>query len=186
MPDIEAEGALDGRRSTVRAAGGAVVKRPEIANETRYDGRIVAGIIRWVFRQLDLDGSRVMVKVKMHRGQHAYAGRFYSNPHSASGYIWNDSRKDFVEITPSVPRSIDQLLVCRIGVAELYPATTHVYDRRDSPGTWEVEDWKQALVSVTAHEATHLRQYRKGGGYNEVETEWAAFRLCRDWKQTHS
>ena len=50
---------------------------------------------------------------------------------------------------------------------------------------------QEALVSITAHEAMHLRQWtkgrkaarRNGGRFNEVETEWAAFRLWRRWKE---
>ena len=159
----------------------------KVQNETDHDGRAVAGIVRWVFRELDLDGRGVVVKVKHHGGSHAYQGRFYGSPHRSYGYIWNASRGDYVEVAPKMPRGYDRLIVCRIAKGG-YPLETHVYDRRDSPGTWVVADWREALVSITAHEAMHLRKVLtkargKRGRMNEVETEWAAYRLWRRWRE---
>ncbi len=159
-----------------------------IQNKTAHDGRTVKAIVRWVFRELDLSGNRVVVKVKHHNGVHAYQGRFYWNAHNSGGYVYNHAGGEWKEITPKIPASHQHLLVCRIGRENLYPRETHVYDRKDSPGSWVVDDWKEALVSITAHEAMHLRQYVKSskrrGRFNEVDTEWAAFRLCKRWKET--
>lgn len=156
----------------------------KIQNETDYDGRTIASIVRFVFRELDLTGERVVVKIKYHRGGHAYQGRFYSNAH-ASRHIYSFDLGDWREVGPSVPVGYDHLLVCRIGRPGIYPCQTHVYDRKDSPGAWTVADWKEALVSIVAHEAMHLRQYvtkgRARGRFNEVDTEWAAFRLWKRW-----
>ncbi len=60
---------------------------------------------------------------------------------------------------------------------------------RISPGAWQIADWQEALVAITAHEAMHLRQYNKNprgkrGRFNEVETEWAAYRLHKEWVET--
>ncbi len=156
----------------------------KIQNETDYDGRTVARIVRFVFRELDLSGRHVVVKVKHHGGGHAYQGRFYPNAHR-SAYIYSFELDDYREVGPKVPSGYDHLLVCRIGRAGVYPRQTHVYDRKDSPGTWTVADWQEALVSIAAHEAMHLRQYltkgRTRGRFNEVETEWAAYRLWKRW-----
>lgn len=158
-----------------------------IQNETDYDGRSVNAIIRWVFKQMDLTGPRCVVKVKHHRGRYAYKGRFYSNAHGSGGYVYDWRSGDWKDVAPSIPDTHVQLIVCRIGRPEIYPCRNHVYDRKDSPGTWIVADWKEALVCIAAHEVTHLRQYvkprrRYRGRYNEVETEWAAFRLWRRWR----
>jgi len=163
------------------------MKAPLIQNETDYDGRTVNSIVRWVFKDMELDGDRVMVKVKHHRGTWAYQGRFYPHARWQSKEVYSWDRGEYVEVGPRVPAGISHLLVCRIGRPGIYPCQTHVYKRKDSPGTWEVADWREALVSITAHEAMHLRQYRthpkgKRGRFNEVQTEWAAFRLWRDWK----
>jgi hypothetical protein len=159
----------------------------KIVNETQYDGRAVSSIVRWVLKQLDLNGEGVVVKVKHHTGAYSYSGRCYINAHAHRGYILGDYWDGWKEVGPKIPRGYNHLLVCRVGKPGTYPCGTHVYDRRDSPGTWRVEDWREALVSVTAHEAMHLRQYkiksRKRGRFNEVETEWAAFRLCNRWKE---
>lgn len=175
-------------QGSVLLAGNGVLqmKAPLIKNETSYDGRTVASVVRFVFRELELNGAHVMVKVKMHRGFHAYQGRIYYNARGHYRHVWSESRGDYVEVAPKVPAGVDHLIVCRIGPADLYPVETHVYDRRDSPGTWFVDDWKEALVSITAHEAMHLRQYRKGTSRNEVQTEWAAYRLWKLWKARKS
>lgn len=155
------------------------MKPPTVVNETRLDGRAVATAVRFAFRWLDVDGSKVLVKVKHHRGDYAYSGRIYYQAWAHSSHVWSNARGDWREVAPVVPRGIDHLIVCRVGAESIYPCETHVYDRRDSPGIWRVETWQEALVSIAAHEATHLRQYRRGGTRNEVETEWAAFRVHR-------
>lgn len=156
-----------------------------IQNETDYDGRSVKAIVRWVLRELDLTGDMTVVKVKHHNGSHAYQGRFYANAHAHHAVVY-DYYGGWKEIAPVIPFTYRSLIVCRIGRPEVYPVSTHVYRRKDSPGVWTVADWKEALVSITAHEAMHLRQYltkpKKRGRYNEVETEWAAFRLWKRWK----
>jgi hypothetical protein len=160
----------------------------KIINETRYDGRSVAACARFVFRELDLVGENAVVKVKYHRGLHAYQGRFYANAGSHNAYVWDWRIGDYHEIAAKVPPGYRSLLVCRIGLPSIYPCQTHVYDRRDSPGTWRVEDWREALVSIVGHEAMHLKQYLtqprgKRGRYNEVDTEWAAYRMWLRWRE---
>lgn len=157
------------------------MRKPQIVNETQYDGRTVGKIVRWVFRELDLNGLGVMVKVKHHNGSHAYQGRFYSNAH-ANDFVYDYNLGDWKEIRMNVPLDVRHLVICRIGKEGVYPKACHLYERKsDMPEPWVCEDWQQALVSVTAHEATHLAQHRKRKPYREQETEWAAFRLWRRW-----
>jgi hypothetical protein len=163
-----------------------MTRKLRIENETQHDGRQVGACVRWAFRELGLSGDRVVVKVKYHRGSHAYQGRIYYNAHSNNGWVWSESRGDYIEVAPNIPADYNSLIICRLAKTG-YPIETHVYDRRDSPGTWVVNDWREALVAVTAHEAMHLRQHltkkrgAKGGRKNEVETEWAAYRLWKRW-----
>lgn len=163
------------------------MQKLKIVNETQYDARVLNGIVRWVFRYLDLTGDRVVVKVKHHNGSHAYQGRFYANARLHGGVVY-DTWGYPQEVAPKIPAGYSHLIVCRIAKPGVYPRSTHVYNRKDSPGTWTVADWREALVSITAHEAMHLKQYLKPrrnnrGRFNEVETEWAAFRLWREWKE---
>lgn len=166
------------------------MKPPKIINETSYDGRRVGGIVRFVFRYLDLNGSDVMVKVKHHNGSHAYQGRYYKDPRRHRGYVRDRYWGGWQEIGPNVPLGINHLIVCRLGKPGIYPRRVHVYDRKDAPDPWVVEDWQEALVSITAHEAMHLRQAivpksRNRGRFNEVDTEWAAYRLLMEWRSKH-
>lgn len=164
------------------------------ANETVYPTREVRGIVAWVLKYLEVENDRCFVKIKHHSRKHAYNGRFYPNasmhatvlykePYVGAGY------EEPYHVAPSVPRGFVHLIVCRIGKPGTYPCMNHVYDRKDSPGRWEVADWQEALVAITAHEAMHLRQYKmnprgKRGRMNEVETEWAAYRLWKEWVET--
>lgn len=167
------------------------MKPPQIQNETSLDARRVSAIIRYVFRYLDLDGRGIMVKVK-HTRNASYAGRFYPHARQQGGYVWDDARGDWRDIGPKVPDNITHLLVVRIAnPAEFkYPRSNHVYDRKHGPEPWMLEDWQEALVSITAHEAEHLRQYRtskKRGGrwgrFNETATEWTARRIWQAWRR---
>jgi hypothetical protein len=160
---------------------------PKIQNETDLDGRIVSGIVRYVFRHLDLDGRRVLVKVKFHaKNYSAYQGRFYGNARYHRASIYNEAWGMYQEVGPVVPPGIDHLMVVRIGRPSIYPRMNHVYERKDSPGEWLIETWQHALVCITAHEGMHLRQSRvnprgRRGRFNEVETEWAAKRVHDAW-----
>ena len=159
-----------------------------IVNETSFDGRSVNACVRFVFRELALDGSNAVVKVKHHRGGHAYQGRFYPQAHRNGAHVYDYNRDEWRMVAPKIPAGYRHLLVCRIGPDTLYPCGTHCYDRRDSPGTWIVEDWREALVSIVGHEAAHLKQwirYCRDGGerFNEVDTEWAAYRMWLRWRE---
>lgn len=157
---------------------------PLIENETGLPTRQVNAIVRWVFRYLDLDGRRAIVKVKHHGGKHAYQGRFYSNALAASGVVW-DSTGLARRVKPNVPRDRPHLIVARLAKPELYPLRTHVYKRRGGVEPWPVDDWQEALVSIVAHEAMHLRQHLHGKPFREDETDWAAKRLLDEWKREH-
>ena len=166
---------------------GGTVKSPLIQNETEYDGRKVSGIIRWVFRRLEVDGHGVMVKVKYHRYHDAYVGRIYYNARASRTHLWNDSRGEWQLVGPNVPSNVRTLIVCRIGREDLYPQEANLYERRDMPEPWICEDWQEALVSIAGHEVQHLRMYRlrhRGAQRgNETETEWASYRCWKDWRE---
>lgn len=163
---------------------------PKIVNETCYDGRKVGGIVRFVFRHFDLNGSDVMVKVKHHNGSHAVQGRYYHQPRSHGQWVWSNTYNEYQWVGPKVPVGINDLIVCRIGKPGVYPKKkTLSYDRKDMPPEYILEDWQEALVSITAHEAMHLRHFkipksRNRGRTNEIDTQWAAYRLLMEWRST--
>lgn len=168
-------------------------KPPQIKNETCYDGRSVNGVVRWVFRYLDLDGKDVMVKVKHHTGRHGVQGRYYPHVQSQAGYVLKryNGYDEWQKVGPKVPVGVNHLIVCRIGKPGVFPvAKSFNYDRKDMPPEYVMEDWQEALVSITAHEAMHLRHYkvpksRNRGHSNETDTQWAAYRLLMEWRSTH-
>lgn len=163
----------------------------KVENETQYPTREVGNIVRWVMKYLDLTESRTLVRVKHHNRKHAYSGRFFINARNHVGHVYREAYTgagygEYVEVRPKVPSGISHLITIKIGKPGVYPVMTHVYDRKDVPEPWLVENWQEALVSVMAHEAMHIRQRsvgRAGSRYNESQTEWAAFRLWREWKE---
>lgn len=144
-------------------------------NETKYRSGEVAKIVRWVMRYLEVEDRPVMVKIKHTNKNHPFAGRFYPEA----------NRTAFAK----VPHGTLYLIIARIAppTAEKYPAVYHPYTRRNGPDPWTCETWREALVSIMAHEAMHLRQHVTNNGehgkYNEVDTEWAAYRLLQEWKK---
>jgi hypothetical protein len=142
----------------------------DIENQSRYDGRTVRSIVKFAARELEVDTGRTLIKVK--DSKYRYGGWFYWGnrvPRHLSGY--------------------DCLITIRLGQPEKFPCTYHTYNRRDSPKAWELADWREALASVAAHELMHLRQFQQPelsrnnrGRLNEVETEWAAWRILNRWR----
>lgn len=169
------------------------LKPPKVVNETNLDGRRVGGVVRWVFRYLDVNGANVIVKVKHHTGRHAVQGRYYHQPLLHKTHILKSvyGYDEWVEVGPKVPPGTRGLIVCRIAKPSVYPVTKHYgYDRKDSPPEFVCANWEEALVAITAHEAMHLRHFqvpksRNRGRTNETDTQWAAYRLWKEWRETH-
>lgn len=154
----------------------------KIENETTYPTREVGKLVRWVVRYLEVGETRTVIKVKHHNGSHAYTGRFYQDPHASGAYLYDFGSGDWKEVAPKVPRHMKHLIVCRIGKPGTYPKEVTVYERKNAPEPWVVENWQEALISIMAHEGQHLVQHMQGVRYNETDTEWAARRLLWEWR----
>lgn len=138
----------------------------KITNRTEYDGRQVAGVIRRVARDLEVENEPFEVVVKYVK------------------YPWSAYSGNF---DPYLLR-----INLRIGNPSQYPKeNTHRYKRKDEPPQHLCHNWQEALASIAGHELMHLRQWsrkRKGrngnvpGRYNEVETQFAEYRA---WKREH-
>jgi hypothetical protein len=158
----------------------------EIANTSVQPTRQVSSIVRWVLRELDAELGDLLVKVKNTKSSH-HRGTCYWNADEWHG---------------NLPIGIRHLLVCCIPRKPSYLMQSK---RRNGPPPYTILDWKQALVAITAHEGTHVRQYLNqpdwhGQGherrlkdgrtvhvnpphFSEVDAEWAEFRLLKRWKE---
>jgi hypothetical protein len=111
-----------------------------IRNSSQYPSDKVETLVRFALRNApQLDGLEVHVK----RGKHPFYGRIYSSAENCTcGY----NGKRF-------------LIVVRIGDAINFPYFA-VYPnyRRCRKYAMMLNNWKEALVKVTAHEGMHLQQ----------------------------
>ena len=120
-----------------------------LRNTSRYPDDDVRSLVE--FATADVDMRRVCVNVKNSR-KSAYAGSAYLG---------------VPEISNAPPDS-EYLVTIRLGPPELFPV---VPDRRKRAPGIEVSSWQEALVTVAAHEAKHIDQYRRGLPRSEVACE---------------
>ncbi len=94
----------------------------------------------------------------------------------------------FWELPPTarrrLPSEVRYLVRLRLPSAirnRSYPKTYRYRDRTTAP--WiTVEDWRERLVALAAHEACHVRQFREGLRRSEVEAERWALRVLDAWR----
>jgi len=68
--------------------------------------------------------------------------------------------------------------VVRIGGAAHFPIREHRYPGLKTAPVYDIENWQEALVIVTAHELRHQEQYRMRVRASEIDAErWALERL---------
>lgn len=165
------------------------VSLPGVDNQTVYPTRTVKAIVNWVAKELELDGKTVYVRVGHANLWGAYKGRFYPRARSRFASVYKGNG-EYSDIEIKIPDGYAHLAICRIGKPGTYPRGVAVYRRKDSPDPWVCMDWKEALVGIVAHELMHARQFlqpqfsrNNPGRFNEVETEWAACRLTRRWRE---
>lgn len=76
-------------------------------------------------------------------------------------------------------RAWSSYAVVRIGKPHHYPIKDHQYTRLKTAPVYDINDWKEAMIIVVAHELRHLQQGRlRMRGKGEVDAErWALKRL---------
>lgn len=155
----------------------------KIVNDTKLDGRRVAGVVRRAAKALQVADASVLVAVRHHRGLHACQGRFYPEV-----YPWFDGTR---KRRPNL-HGERHLIVLRVAKPDVYPVLhENGYDRKDAPPEFVCSSVWEALAAIAGHELMHLRQATRRipasrrhlyprGTYNEVETQWAAYRAWKD------
>ena len=130
-----------------------------IKNTSRYLTVDVKRLIR--FAAKGIRTSRIEVHVK--NSKNIFAGR-----------AWHNIGRNRVV---NVADNIDDLVVVRLGPPDRFPFEFS-YPRRKTAPRYTVKNWKEAIVSVTAHELYHIKQRRTNKRASEVKAErWALRRL---------
>lgn len=73
-------------------------------------------------------------------------------------------------------------ILLRIGSTERFNTPVKVHYRKRAPA-YELADWKEALVSLAAHEFTHARHFATGHGLDEVACEFSAHRVLLAFRE---
>jgi hypothetical protein len=120
-----------------------------VQNTSRYPTDEVRELVEFATADVDMRG--VCVNVKNAR---AYA---------CAGYAY-----DGVPEVSNAPRGSEYLVTIRLGPAKEFPS--RMVHRKRSP-VIEVACWREGLVTVAAHEAKHIEQYRRGEARSEVACE---------------
>jgi hypothetical protein len=120
-----------------------------VQNTSRYPTPEVRELVE--FATADVDMRRVCVNVK-----------------NARSYACAGSAYDGVPEVSNAPPGTEYLVTIRLGPAKEFPSKME--HRKRSPRV-EVTCWREALVTVAAHEAKHIEQYRRGEKRSEVACE---------------
>ncbi|MBS7622269.1 hypothetical protein KEJ39_01160 [Candidatus Bathyarchaeota archaeon] len=130
-----------------------------IKNTSRYPTDEVEQLVRFASR--GIDSSRVEVHVK--NSKRVFAGR-----------AWHNIGRNMVI---NVAEDITDLLVVRVGSPTNFPFEFS-YPRLKTAPRYMIQDWREAVVCLTAHELYHIKQRRTGRRASEVRAErWALKRL---------
>jgi hypothetical protein len=143
-----------------------------IQNTSRYPDDEVSELVRFALSEIDARGVCVNVK----NSTATRRGRAYSRIPSIS----------------NAPPGSRYLITLGIGAPERFPIEDGSYVRRNGElvkrrgGRWPVEalgDWREALVSVAAHEAKHIEQFRNRTSRSELECHHFSGSVLRRYRE---
>ncbi len=140
-----------------------------LKNTSRYPTVEVQRLVRLAAK--GVDSSRVEVHVK--NSKWIFAGRAWHN-------IGHNS-------IVSVADDVDDLVVIRVGSPDRFPIEFQ-YPKLKTAPMYLISNWKEAIITLTAHELYHIKQKRTGKRASEVRAErWAFKRLqeCRKLNITY-
>jgi len=133
----------------------------------RGDHEELRGLVAAGFEGVDTAGVAVVVE-RARRTQDSFTGRAYGQPPSR---MWRRPGIRFV-VRLRIPGTLRN---------RGYPMTQR-YPRRKTAPWITVGNWRERLVSLGAHEACHVRQFREGTRRSEVEAERWALAVLGRWR----
>jgi hypothetical protein len=133
----------------------------------RGDHAELRGLVAAGFEGVDTAGVAVVVE-RARRRQDSFTGRAYGQPPSR---MWRRPGIRFV-VRLRIPGTLRN---------RGYPMTQR-YPRRKTAPWITVGSWRERLVSLAAHEACHVRQFREGSRRSEVEAERWALAVLGRWR----
>jgi hypothetical protein len=142
-----------------------------VSEEIRADHEELQAIVASAFGDLSGEDVEVRIEPPGTRAQ-AFCGRAYAEP--PARWRTNDGTRFVVRLF--VPRRL---------VDRGYPKTYRYRARTTAP--WiTVEDWRERLLALAAHEACHIRQFRDSSRRSEIQAERFALQALDGWRQVRS
>ncbi len=134
-----------------------------IRNRSQYPTDEVRLLVKWACAPIDMRGVCINVK----GSSAAFAGMAY----------------DYIPSVSNAPASCDRLVTLRIGSEDKFPLAESRYPgASDRFPSYDIRDWREALVFVAAHEAAHIEQYREGTSRSEKRAEMFALKRLNEWR----
>ena len=110
------------------------------------------------FASIGINDRNITLAIKNSR--YAFRGRAYH------GIWWLNGKKH------------KNYCVIAIGKETHFPIKSHKYPRLRTAPTYDLNDWREALIICTAHELHHQKKFRTRKRNSEVDAErWAVKRL---------
>ena len=136
-----------------------------LRNKSQYPDSTVRALVKFATRELDM--RHVCVNVRNSTG--SLAGHAYRGVPSIS----------------NAPPSAEYLVTLRIGDRSRFPVE-HRYPGK-SGNRWPfiyLEDWREAVVYLAAHEGKHIDQFRAGTKRSEIACEHFARYMLNAYRDT--
>jgi hypothetical protein len=176
-----------------------------INSTSNYPSDTINNLI--VFATSGVDTTGVVFNVK--NSKHPYAGRAYKGVPAISPFSRDPANKYLVVLrigknewfpqdnivtkTRWSPITEDEYYAANTNVSKTYTkdgrtiykraiTVTHAYGGVHSP-VIRVNDWKEALVALAAHEARHIHQFRYSLPLSEVDCEKFAYRALSRYRE---
>src|SRR5262245_39768069 len=124
----------------------------QVENLTSYPTREVERIVRFACRELDVDVSNLLVRVK--RSSWGVKGRYYCHARAHSSYVYDPAWGQYKEIRVDAGTAT-HLITIGLPSPSHFPAGAQYYGRKEMPPRTIWETWQEGLVAVAAHEAMH-------------------------------
>lgn len=135
-----------------------------IKNTSRYPNSDILRLVK--FASKGTSSERVEIHVK--NSKWAFAGR-----------AWHDVGNSSII---KVDDKIDDLIVVRIGSPDKFPMNFKYPGLKRAP-KYTLNNWKEAIVSLTAHELYHIKQRRTRKRASEIKAETWAMKKLKEYRE---
>ena len=139
-----------------------------LRNRSRYDTAEVRALVRFATADIDMRGVCVNVK----NTTASYRGMAYQG----------------VPYVSNAPPSAEYLVTIGIGPESKFPKRGVSYGGVEIPGPrgrwprYNLNDWREGLVMVAAHEACHIEQFKEGLRRSDLACERFAVRMLERYR----